>query len=74
MPGTFRIATIHGAPIRIHFTFLLVLPFLAYLFGQVVGTLDQGEGRLGLRLRELAQATSRPIAAPAPSERGGSPA
>ena len=30
----FRIATIRGIPIRIHYTFLLVLPFLAYAFGQ----------------------------------------
>ncbi len=30
----FRIATIHGIPIRIHYLFLLVLPFLAYIFGR----------------------------------------
>lgn len=30
----FQIGTIRGIPIRIHYTFLLVLPFLAYLFGQ----------------------------------------
>jgi Zn-dependent protease/predicted transcriptional regulator len=30
----FRIFTIRGIPIRVHFTFLLVLPFLAYTFGQ----------------------------------------
>lgn len=30
----FRIFTIRGIPIRIHYTFLLVLPFLAYLFGR----------------------------------------
>jgi len=30
----FRIGTIRGIPIRIHYTFLLVLPFLAYAFGQ----------------------------------------
>jgi Zn-dependent protease len=29
----FRVARIRGIPIRIHFTFLLVLPFLAYSFG-----------------------------------------
>ena len=30
----FRVLTIRGIPIRIHVTFLLVLPFLAYAFGQ----------------------------------------
>jgi len=30
----FRIATIRGIPIRIHFTFLLVLPFLAFAFAR----------------------------------------
>ena len=30
----FRIFTVRGIPIRIHFTFLLVLPFLAWAFGQ----------------------------------------
>ena len=30
----FQIGTIRGIPIRIHYTFLLVLPFLAYVFGQ----------------------------------------
>ena len=30
--GGFRIATIRGIPIRIHFTFLLVLPLLAFAF------------------------------------------
>ena len=29
----FQVARIRGIPIRIHFTFLLVLPFLAYSFG-----------------------------------------
>lgn len=32
--GGFRIATIRGIPIRIHFTFLLVLPLIAYGFGR----------------------------------------
>jgi Zn-dependent protease/predicted transcriptional regulator len=32
--GGFRIATIRGIPIRIHFTFLLVLPFIAYGFAR----------------------------------------
>jgi len=31
--GGFKIATIKGIPIRIHYTFLLILPFLAYQFG-----------------------------------------
>ena len=31
----FRIATIAGIPIRIHVTFLLILPFLAFSFGTV---------------------------------------
>jgi Zn-dependent protease/predicted transcriptional regulator len=35
MRGAFQIATLRGIPIRIHFSFLLVLPFLAWLFGQV---------------------------------------
>lgn len=30
----FRIATIRGIPIRVHFTFLLVLPLIAYAFGR----------------------------------------
>jgi Zn-dependent protease/CBS domain-containing protein len=30
----FQVGRIRGIPIRIHFTFLLVLPFLAYAFGQ----------------------------------------
>jgi Zn-dependent protease/CBS domain-containing protein len=30
----FEIARIRGIPIRIHYTFLLILPFLAYAFGQ----------------------------------------
>ncbi len=30
----FRVATIRGIPIRIHVTFLLVLPFIAYGFGK----------------------------------------
>lgn len=30
----FRLFAVRGIPIRIHFTFLLVLPFLAYAFGQ----------------------------------------
>jgi Zn-dependent protease/predicted transcriptional regulator len=30
----FRLLTVRGIPIRIHVTFLLVLPFLAYAFGQ----------------------------------------
>ncbi|PTL76582.1 site-2 protease family protein [Vitiosangium sp. GDMCC 1.1324] len=34
MRGAFRIATLRGIPIRVHYSFLLVLPFLAYLFGQ----------------------------------------
>jgi Zn-dependent protease/CBS domain-containing protein len=30
----FQLFMIRGIPIRVHYTFLLVLPFLAYLFGQ----------------------------------------
>jgi Zn-dependent protease/CBS domain-containing protein len=33
--GTIKIASLRGIPIRVHYSFLLVLPFLAYLFGQV---------------------------------------
>ena len=33
MGGAFTLARIRGIPIRIHVTFLLVLPFLAYAFG-----------------------------------------
>ena len=29
----FRIGTIKGIPIRVHYSFLLILPFLAYQFG-----------------------------------------
>lgn len=35
MEGSFRIVTIKGIPIRVHFSFLLVLPLLALLFGRV---------------------------------------
>ncbi len=35
MRGAFRVFTLQGIPIRIHFSFLLVLPVLAWLFGQV---------------------------------------
>lgn len=38
MGGSFRIGTIRGIPIRIHFTFLFVLPLLAFLFGSVFQT------------------------------------
>jgi Zn-dependent protease/CBS domain-containing protein len=31
--GGYRIGTIRGIPIRVHYTFLLILPFLAYQFG-----------------------------------------
>ena len=34
----FRIATIRGIPIHVHFAFLIVLPFLAYEFGRGLGT------------------------------------
>ncbi len=34
MSGSLRIGTIHGIPIRIHVTFLIVLPFLAWAFGR----------------------------------------
>jgi Zn-dependent protease len=34
--GGFRIATIRGIPIRIHFTFLLVLPFLVFGFARAI--------------------------------------
>ncbi|HEY3448933.1 MAG TPA: site-2 protease family protein [Myxococcales bacterium] len=34
MRGTIRIGTLRGIPIRVHFTLLLVLPFLAFLFGR----------------------------------------
>ena len=30
----FRIFSVRGIPVRIHYTFLLILPFLAYAFGQ----------------------------------------
>ncbi len=36
-----RIATIRGIPIRIHFTFLLVLPLLAYGFGRELAAAAQ---------------------------------
>jgi Zn-dependent protease len=34
MTGALKIATIRGIPIRVHYSFLLVLPFLAFLFGR----------------------------------------
>jgi Zn-dependent protease/CBS domain-containing protein len=34
--GGFRIATIKGIPIRVHYSFLLILPFLAYQFGLLI--------------------------------------
>ncbi|WP_143196083.1 site-2 protease family protein [Archangium sp. Cb G35] len=33
MRGAIQIATLRGIPIRVHYSFLLVLPFLAWLFG-----------------------------------------
>jgi len=33
--GAFRVFTLWGFPIRVHFSFLLVLPVLAWMFGQV---------------------------------------
>jgi Zn-dependent protease/CBS domain-containing protein len=44
--GAFRIATLRGIPIRVHYSFLLVLPFLAWLFGL---TLASGFGPERLR-------------------------
>ncbi|MFZ5472158.1 MAG: M50 family metallopeptidase [Myxococcota bacterium] len=41
MGGAFKLATIRGIPIRIHFSFLLVLPFLALLFGRVFSAAAQ---------------------------------
>ncbi|HYO59306.1 site-2 protease family protein [Archangium sp.] len=38
MRGAFKIATLRGIPIRVHYSFLLVLPFLAWLFGQAFRT------------------------------------
>jgi Zn-dependent protease/CBS domain-containing protein len=34
MPGSVSIGRIGGVPIRLHFTFLLILPFLAYAFSR----------------------------------------
>ena len=34
MRGAFRIASLRGIPIRLHYSFLLVLPLLVWLFGQ----------------------------------------
>ncbi|MGZ3457892.1 MAG: CBS domain-containing protein [Archangium sp.] len=34
MRGAFKIITLRGIPIRVHYSFLLVLPFLAWLFSQ----------------------------------------
>src|SRR5258708_17914895 len=31
--GGFRVGTIKGIPIRVHYSFLLIIPFLAYQFG-----------------------------------------
>jgi Zn-dependent protease/CBS domain-containing protein len=44
--GAFRIATLRGIPIRVHYSFLLVLPLLAWLFGL---TLASGFGAERLR-------------------------
>lgn len=41
MRGTFRIFSIRGIPIRIHYSFLLVLPFLAVLFGRAFAAAAQ---------------------------------
>ena len=35
MRGAFQIATLRGIPIRVHYSFLLVMPFLASVFGQL---------------------------------------
>lgn len=34
--GSFKIASVYGIPVRIHFTFLLILPFLAFVFGNAL--------------------------------------
>ncbi|HYO65218.1 MAG TPA: site-2 protease family protein [Archangium sp.] len=46
MSGAFKIATLRGIPIRVHYSFLLVLPLLAWLFGL---TLASGFGAERLR-------------------------
>lgn len=40
----FKIGSVRGIPIRVHFTFLLILPFLAFVFGNVVGMAAQAAG------------------------------
>ncbi len=44
MKTGFRVATIRKIPIRIHFTFLLILPFLAYGFGRDLTAAAQRAG------------------------------
>jgi len=39
--GGYRIGTIKGIPIRVHYTFLLILPFLAYQFGLLFRRAEQ---------------------------------
>ena len=34
MRGHIQVASLRGIPIRVHFTFLLILPFLAWSFAQ----------------------------------------
>ena len=41
---SFKIGSVRGIPIRIHVTFLLVLPFLAFVFANVVGMAAQAAG------------------------------
>jgi Zn-dependent protease/predicted transcriptional regulator len=37
----FKIGSVRGIPIRVHITFLLILPFLAWVFGNVLGMAAQ---------------------------------
>ncbi len=46
----FQIASVRGIPIRIHVTFLLILPFLAYGFGRELVALAQRAGVPGEKL------------------------
>lgn len=44
MGGSFHIGTIRGIPIRLHVTFLLVLPFLGVSFGRVISEAARAAG------------------------------
>ena len=47
MDGSFRIGSLFGIPIQIHYTFLLVIPLFAWIIGsQISMTVEYAPGAL----------------------------